>query len=47
MIVDYRALNSQAKKEVYPLPRKDYLLDKFSKAVCLSAINLARGYHQV
>ena len=47
MTVDYRALNCQTKKDVYPLPRIDDLLDKLSKAMCLSAINLASGYHQV
>ena len=47
MTVDYRALNRQNKKDVYPLPRMDDLLDKLSKAMCLSAIDLASGYHQV
>ena len=42
MTVDYRALNHQTKKDVYPLPRIDDLLDKLSKAMCL-----ASGYHQV
>ena len=39
MTVDYRALNCQTKKDVYPLPRIDDLLNKLSKAMCLSAIN--------
>ena len=47
MAVDYRALNFQTKKDVYALPRIDDLLDKLSKAMCLSAIDLASGYHQV
>ena len=47
MTVDYRALNRQTKKDVYPLPRIDDLLDKLSKAMCLRAIDLASGYHQV
>ena len=47
MMVDYRVLNCQTKKDVYPLPRIDDLLDKLSKAMCLSAIDLASGYHQV
>ena len=45
MTVDYRALNRQTKKDVYPLPRIDDLLDKLSKAKFLSAIDLASGYH--
>ena len=47
MMVDYRVLIRQTKKDVYPLPRIDDLLDKLSKAMCLSAIDLASGYHQV
>ena len=47
MMVDYRALNRQTKKHFYPLPRIDNLLDKLSRATCLSAIDLASGYHQV
>ena len=47
MMVDYRALNRQTKKDVYPLPRINDLLDKLSQATCLSAIDLASGYHQV
>ena len=47
MTVDYRALNRQTKKDVYPLLRIDHLLDKLSKTRFLSAINLASGYHQI
>ena len=47
MMVDYRALNRQTKKDVYPLPRIGDLLDKLLQATCLSAIDLASGYHQV
>ena len=46
VMVDYRALNRQT-KDVYPLPRIDDLLNKLLKAMCLSAIDLASGYHQV
>ena len=47
MTVDYRALNHETKKDIYPLPRINDLLDKLLKAMCLSAIDLASGYHQV
>ena len=45
MTVDYRALNRKIKKDVYPLPRIDDLLDKILHAHFLSAIDLASGYH--
>ena len=35
------------KKDVYPLPQIDDLLDKLRDARFLSAIDLASGYHQV
>ena len=41
MTVDYQALNRQTKKDVYPLPRIDDLLDKLSEARFLFAIDLA------
>ena len=47
MTVDYRALNHQTKKDVYPLPKIDDLLDKLAKAKYLSAIDLASGYYQI
>ena len=47
MTVDDRALNRQKKKDIYPLPRIGYLLDKLVCAHFLSAIDLASGYHQV
>ena len=47
MIIDYCALNRLTKKDVYPLPRIDNLLDKFLHARFLSAIDLASGYHHV
>ena len=46
MTVDYRALNHQTKKGVYPLPRIDDLLDKLAKAKYFLAIDLASSYHQ-
>ena len=47
MTVDYRALNHQTKKGIYSLPKIDDLLNKLLKAMCLSVIDLASGYHQV
>ena len=45
MTVDYCALNRQTKRDVYPPPRIDDLLDKLVHARFLSAIDLASGYH--
>ena len=47
MTVDYCALNNQTKKDAYPLPWIDDLLDKLCEAQFLSAIDLASGCHQV
>ena len=47
LCLSYRVLNHQTGKDVYPLPRIDDLCDKLSKAMCLSAIDLVSGYHQV
>ena len=47
MTVNYHVLNRQQKKDVYPLPRIDDMLDKLAHARFLSAIDLASGYHQV
>ena len=47
MTVNYHALNKYTKKDVYPLPHIDNLLDKLVHACFLSAIDLASGYHQV
>ena len=47
MTADFHALNRQTKKDVYPLPRIDNMLDEFKHARFLSATDLESGYHQV
>ena len=47
MCIDYRALNSQTKLDVYPLPRLDELLQRLEGAVIFSKFDMQDGYHQV
>jgi len=45
--VDYRKLNSVTRRDCYPLPRIDELLDMFGKAKYFTTLDLASGYWQV
>ena len=45
--IDYRRLNGITKKDVYPLPRVDDILDTLGDAKYLSSLDLASGYWQV
>ena len=48
MCIDYRALNKITKKNSYPLPRVDELLDQIEWCkIFQSKIDLRSGYHQV
>ena len=45
--VDYRRLNDITRKDSYPLPRMDDLLDRLGEAKFRSVMDLASGYWQI
>ena len=45
--VDFRRLNAMTKKDVYPLPRVDDILDTLGDAKYFTTLDLASGYWQV
>ncbi|KAG1463919.1 hypothetical protein G6F56_005189 [Rhizopus delemar] len=47
MVIDYRKLNAVTKKDAYPLPRIDDLLDTLGKSKIFSALDMRAGFHQV
>lgn len=46
MVIDYRALNKLTKRNAYPLPRIDDMLDHLAGATTFSLIDLRQAYHQ-
>lgn len=47
MCIDYRALNSLTKKNRYPLPQIDTILDAIQDAKYFSSLDLVSGYWQI
>ncbi len=45
--VDYRPLNAVTRKDAYPLPRIDDMIDQLGKAKFFSTLDMASGYHQL
>ena len=45
--VDYRALNSVTKPDVFPLPRINDLLDQLGKSRHFTMLDLKSGYWQI
>ena len=47
MCTDWRALNKQTMKDVYPLRRIDDMVDTLKDAKVFSSIDLTQGYYQL
>lgn len=47
IVVDYRKLNAVTKKDVYPLPRIDDILDSLGKAKYFTTIDITNAYWHV
>ncbi len=47
MCLDYRAVNAITKRNVFPLPRIDDLLDRLQGVTHFSSLDLAQGYYQM
>ena len=45
--IDYRRLNAATRKDVYPLPRIDDILDTLGRVKYFTSLDLASGYWQV
>ena len=47
MVVDYRKLNAQTRKDRYPLPRIDETIDSLHGAKIFSTLDLFSGFYQI
>ena len=46
MCIDYRSLNEDTVRDVYPLPLIEEIFDKLGEAKVFSKMDLRSGYHQ-
>ena len=47
MVIDFRKVNAVAKKDAYPLPYIDAILEKLHAAKYISTIDLKCAYHHI
>ena len=47
MVIDYRALNKLTRKDKYPLPQIDEILDKLATGKYFTKMDLWSGFHQI
>ena len=47
MVIDYRALVMLTRKDKYPSPRIDEMLDKLATAKYFTKMDLFSGFHQI
>eukprot|EP00775_Hariotina_reticulata_P002460 gene2461-2763_t len=47
LVVNYRGINAVTRKDAYPIPRMDDLLNNISKCKVMTSIDCWRGYFQV
>jgi hypothetical protein len=47
MVIDYRAINKITRRNAFPLPRIDVLLDHLAGCKVMSLIDLRQAYHQI